>query len=72
MWLKSINKPSAGILAPDHRLKFAVEVSVQRDIRCSVRARQGELCDEGDVREHLRVGRRVGRGLHLRILALLS
>ena len=65
-------KPSAGILASDYGHEGTVEVGIKGDIRCSVRARQGEFGDEGDMREHLGVGRRVGRGLHLRILAFLA
>ena len=65
-------EPSAGILAPDYGHKGAVEVGVEGDIRGSVRARQGEFGDEGDVGEHLGVGRRVGRGLHLRVLAFFT
>ena len=65
-------EPSAGVLALDNGHEGAVEVGVEGDVRGSVRARQREFSDEGDVREYLGVGRRVGRGLNLGVLAFLA
>ena len=66
------HEPSAGVLAPNHGHKGAVEVGIESDIGGSIRARKGELGDEGEVRENLSVGGRVGRCLHLRVLAFLA